>query len=763
MRVDDGPEQKSTAFGKAGTLQPWLANFSFWVAHPESSSVTVRALDGGRQLGAAAVSLTSAVWDRSSKKDLPPPTWLDLSDGAGRVRAQLFVIKAPPAGAPHDLKVLVGTWNVGNEPPPADLTSWLQCGQGRPKGGSRTPSRRNSENELSKAAGELPDAPKDPSAESNEDPSDEAKPKLPPVAPPAPMGADSDTDSETEADTPAKDKKKKKKKEKTIPPPPPVPETETGLNPKKFGNYDMVVVGCQEGDYDPREGFDKCDDDWTACLANTLGDSYVLHCKNALGQMRLCVFVRADVAPAVHHWLKSTEATGLGHIMNNKGGVGVSCRVWDTSVCFINSHLAAHDDMHKRRDDDFAEIVGGCKFGEKLECTEAFHHLVWMGDLNYRCEWGIEPGAEIKRKPTTERFNAMMAKVKSGPPGRAEIFAKDQLTRSRKAGDAFMGFSEGDPAASHMPTFKVQRELGFNYKTQRTPAWCDRVLWKTAEGFKAAQTLLAAAGDVGTSDHKPVAAGLTLELLAHSATVHIESDGPDQPASPMSPVEGVSSFDVALDVAPSTAAPTQVEKSPSAVRRTQTIDATKSTTVQDQSLLTKLFKNLCCCLVPSVTWSPPTSQWILRFEELSATNLIAADMNGLSDPYVVFFASVLEDPAKYVNLKGGNPKWRTKTINADLNPVWPCDGKAVPTLPLAVSRADVIGREHLLIRVMDRDTLSNDDLIGSARLYLGDFGDAIKEERSGKIEKLIQLTNKGRRAGEMMLSLVLEKNPNYAA
>ena len=155
MRVDDGPEQKSTAFGKAGTLQPWLANFSFWVAHPESSSVTIRALDGGRQLGAAAVSLASAVWDRSSKKDLPPPTWLDLSDGAGRVRAQLFVIKAPPAGAPHDLKVLVGTWNVGNEPPPADLTSWLQCGQGRPKGGSRTPSRRNSENELSKA-GELP-------------------------------------------------------------------------------------------------------------------------------------------------------------------------------------------------------------------------------------------------------------------------------------------------------------------------------------------------------------------------------------------------------------------------------------------------------------------------------------------------------------------------------------------------------------------------------------------------------------------------------
>ena len=775
MRVDDGPEQKSVAFGKAGTLAPWLANFSFWVAHPESSSLTIRATDGGKQLGVVSAPLASAVWDRDSKKDLPAPTWLDLSDGAGRVRAQLIVLKAPPAGAPHELKVLVGTWNVGNEPPPADLTSWLQCGQGRPKGGSRTPSRRNSMEELAAAGGGLPSKDDDEGSSSSK----ASSAKLPPVAPrdvANAAGAESD-DSETDAEPESsvsetggkKGKKAKKaKKEKKPQPPPPVPNPESGVAPKKFGTYDMVVVGCQEGDYDPRDGFDKCEDDWVACLANTLGDSYSLHCKNALGQMRICAFVRADVAPAVHHWLKSTEATGLGHIMNNKGGVGVSCRVWDTSVCFINSHLAAHDDMRKRRDDDFAEIVGGCRFGEKLECTEAFHHLVWMGDLNYRCEWGLEPGAEIKRKPTEERFNAMLAKVKGGPPGRAEVFKHDQLTRSRLAGDAFMGFQEGDPAKSHMPTFKVQREPGFNYKTQRTPAWCDRVLWKTAEGFAAKQTSLTAAGDVGTSDHKPVSSGLTLELLAHSATVHIESDDPSAAAEPTSPMRetpsAVSAFDVALDMAPvQSATGTAAGTSPGKVRRTQTVDATKSTSVKDGSFLRKLFQTMCFCLYPSNEWSAPTSQWILRFEELSATNLVASDINGKSDPYVVFFGSVLEDPGGYAGPNVKNPKWRTKTIKTNLNPVWPCDGKSVPTLPLAVSQADVIGREHLLIRVMDQDTLSNDDLIGSARLYLGDFGDAIRAGKGGKIEKLIQLTSKGRRAGELMLSLVLEKNPHAAA
>ena len=225
------------------------------------------------------------------------------------------------------------------------------------------------------------------------------------------------------------------------------------------------------------------------------------------------------------------------------------------------------------------------------------------------------------------------------------------------------------------------------------------------------------------------------------------------------PDRAVSAFDVALDMSPQESA----GASPGKVRRTQTVDATKSTSVKDAPFIRKLFQSLCFCAYPSNEWSAPTSRWILRFEELSATNLVASDINGKSDPYVVFFASVLEDPGKYAGPGVKNPKWRTKTIKTNLNPVWPCDGKSVPTLPLAVSQADVIGREHLLIRVMDQDTLSQDDLIGSARLYLGDFGDAIRAGKGGKIEKLIGLTSKGRRAGQLMLSLVLEKNPHYAA
>ena len=85
--------------------------------------------------------------------------------------------------------------------------------------------------------------------------------------------------------------------------------------------------------------------------------------------------------------------------------------------------------------------------------------------------------------PLTTTSDSSSRSEKKDIARRVLIFETDQLTVSRKRGDAFMGFEEGNPAKAHMPTFKVQREKGFVYKEQRTPAWCDRVLWKTAEGY----------------------------------------------------------------------------------------------------------------------------------------------------------------------------------------------------------------------------------------------------------------------------------------
>ena len=61
----------------------------------------------------------------------------------------------------------------------------------------------------------------------------------------------------------------------------------------------------------------------------------------------------------------SYEATGLGRVGLNKGGVVFSLRVGSTHLAFVGSHLAAHQSECNRRNKDVAEIIrevrGACR------------------------------------------------------------------------------------------------------------------------------------------------------------------------------------------------------------------------------------------------------------------------------------------------------------------------------------------------------------------------------------------------------------------
>ncbi|CAI5493977.1 unnamed protein product, partial [Closterium sp. Naga37s-1] len=53
----------------------------------------------------------------------------------------------------------------------------------------------------------------------------------------------------------------------------------------------------------------------------------------------------------------TSEATGIGHVIANKGAVSVSLKFWDTSFCFVNSHLAAHEGHCMTHNDNYREVM----------------------------------------------------------------------------------------------------------------------------------------------------------------------------------------------------------------------------------------------------------------------------------------------------------------------------------------------------------------------------------------------------------------------
>jgi hypothetical protein len=150
------------------------------------------------------------------------------------------------------------------------------------------------------------------------------------------------------------------------------------------------------------------------------------------------------------------------------------------------------------------------RFGNSmLDFDSQFHHCFWMGDLNYRVDLALARGGDLN-VDNKDRFAEVQEVLAKGDY--QALLAADQLRHAMKTGQAFSGFSEGDP--SFQPTFKVRRSAGFVYNPQRVSSWCDRVLWKSLPGFAAdvKQTAYEAHPSVITSDHKPVSASFDVVL-----------------------------------------------------------------------------------------------------------------------------------------------------------------------------------------------------------------------------------------------------------
>jgi inositol polyphosphate 5-phosphatase INPP5B/F len=284
------------------------------------------------------------------------------------------------------------------------------------------------------------------------------------------------------------------------------------------------------------------------CLTTKKGATggYTLVMSKSLVGLLLCVYVSNRMMPYVTDVRATHQATGIMGVMGNKGGVCIRLSVYDTSLCFVCAHLAAHRENVVGRNADFKTIVEGIQFpaggegendggksdvrpakldpragssevvtrplrGSALNLTRDLellknHELVfWLGDLNYRIDDSI----------TTDE---VFARIEKGDL--ASLRELDQLNIEVAKKTAFQGFSEG--TLNFEPTYKYQPGTD-NYdrrpdKKIRAPAWCDRVLWRSTLDAAMYPIELKAyeRSNLVPSDHKPVSAQFMLKFRERS-------------------------------------------------------------------------------------------------------------------------------------------------------------------------------------------------------------------------------------------------------
>lgn len=182
----------------------------------------------------------------------------------------------------------------------------------------------------------------------------------------------------------------------------------------------------------------------------------------------------------------------------------------DSSLCFVNCHLAAGQTQTAHRNNDIAAILEAESFPFENSLTVRADHFVsggdgsmimdheiciLNGDLNYRID-------SIPR-------NVIIEDIRNNNLGK--LLERDQLLASRRKNPGFRLRAFNEAAITFAPTYKydVGTDEYDSSEKKRSPAWCDRVLYRGIGKIKQTEYRRL---EVRASDHRPVSASFKLRI-----------------------------------------------------------------------------------------------------------------------------------------------------------------------------------------------------------------------------------------------------------
>ncbi|OVA18296.1 Inositol polyphosphate-related phosphatase [Macleaya cordata] len=254
--------------------------------------------------------------------------------------------------------------------------------------------------------------------------------------------------------------------------------------------------------------------DLSTRYSSPMGSRYCLAASKQMVGIFLCVFVRTDLNRHISNLKVSCVGRGIMGYLGNKGSISISMTLHQTTFCFVCTHLTSGEKEgdEVRRNLDVMEILKKTRFPQSRREREqaispdnilGHDKIIWLGDLNYRLASFCGDTYELLKK------NDWQA-----------LLEKDQLRIEQRAGRVFKGWEEG--RIYFAPTYKYLDnsdhyvlQTSKSKEKRRTPAWCDRILWK-GEGV---EQLLYVRGESKFSDHRPVYSLFSVQVdLANSNT-----------------------------------------------------------------------------------------------------------------------------------------------------------------------------------------------------------------------------------------------------
>ncbi|KAF7503757.1 hypothetical protein GJ744_003299 [Endocarpon pusillum] len=223
-----------------------------------------------------------------------------------------------------------------------------------------------------------------------------------------------------------------------------------------------------------------------------------------------CIFVRQKEEKSIRNVNFSEVKCGMKGHYGNKGALITRFMFDDSSLCFINCHLAAGQTQTSHRNNDIATILEAESLpAERNPDTRASFYVgggdgtqildheicILNGDLNYRID-------AIPRDNVINMVNK----------GELEkLLERDQIMVSRRRVSGFRLSPFSEAPITFAPTYKydVGSDRYDSSEKKRSPAWCDRILYRGVGRIKQTEYRR---HEIRVSDHRPVSGTFKIRL-----------------------------------------------------------------------------------------------------------------------------------------------------------------------------------------------------------------------------------------------------------